>query len=65
LGISSCKLTNYVPLGVCGLDLTPSIVRLGVDTNGASIIIIINWGIATKYNGTDLASSIMKFEVPA
>jgi hypothetical protein len=42
LGISSCKLTNYVPLGVYGLDLTPSIVWMGADTNGASITVIID-----------------------
>ncbi len=42
LGISSCKFTNYVPLGVYGLDLTPSIVWTIVNTSGASIIIIID-----------------------
>jgi hypothetical protein len=41
LGISSSKLTNFIPLGVCGLDLTSSIVWIGVDTNEASITIII------------------------
>jgi len=41
LGISSCKLTNFIPLGVCGMDLTPSIVWTGVDINEASITIII------------------------
>jgi hypothetical protein len=42
LGISSCKFTNYVPLGIYGLDLTPSIVWTIVNTSGASIIIIID-----------------------
>jgi hypothetical protein len=65
LGISSCKLTNFVPLRVCGLDLTPSIVWIGVDINGASVTILIDWGIATNYKGTDLTSSIFKFEVHA
>jgi hypothetical protein len=51
LGILSCKFTNYVPFGVCGLDLTPSIIWTGVDTNETSVILIIDWGIATKYNG--------------
>ncbi len=42
LGISSCKFTNYVPLGVCGLDLTPSIIWIGANMNGTSIIVIID-----------------------
>jgi len=42
LGLFSCKLTNFVPLGVYGLDLTPSTIWISVDTNGVSIIIIIN-----------------------
>jgi hypothetical protein len=42
LGIFSCKLQNNVSLGVCGLDLTPSIVWTGADTNGASIIVFID-----------------------
>jgi hypothetical protein len=41
LGISSCKFTNFVPLGVYGMDLTPSTILMGVDTNEASITIII------------------------
>jgi hypothetical protein len=47
LGISSCKLTNFVPLGVCGMDLTPSTIWIGVDINGTSITIITYWGITT------------------
>jgi hypothetical protein len=35
MGISSCKLANFVPLGVYGLDLAPSIVWIGADTNEA------------------------------
>jgi hypothetical protein len=42
LSISSCKFTNYVPFGVCGLDLTPSTIWISVDTNKASIIVIID-----------------------
>jgi hypothetical protein len=64
LGISSWKLTNFDPLGVCGLDLTPSSIWTGVDTNIISIIIIIDWGIITQYYGTNLTSLILKFEIP-
>jgi hypothetical protein len=32
---------------MCGLDLISQIGVIGVDTNGTSVIIIINWGIAT------------------
>ncbi len=42
LGISSCKFTNYVPRGLCGLDLIPTIVWTNVDTNRALIIVIID-----------------------
>jgi hypothetical protein len=45
--------------------LTPSTILIGVDTNEASIIVIINKGIATKYHGTYLIGSISKFEVHA
>ncbi len=41
-GIFSCKPINFVPLGVCGLDLTPSTLWTSVDTNRASITIIID-----------------------
>jgi hypothetical protein len=41
-GISSCKLTNFVPLGVCGLDLIPITILTGVDTNGVLVTIIID-----------------------
>jgi len=41
-GISSCKLSNFVPLGVYGLDLTPSTVCTSADTNGALVTIIID-----------------------
>jgi hypothetical protein len=37
---------------------------IGVDTNGASVTIIIDWGVAIKYNGTNLTNSILKFEIP-
>jgi hypothetical protein len=40
MGIFSCKLTNYVPLGICGLDLIPTIILTVVDTNGALVTII-------------------------
>jgi hypothetical protein len=47
---------------VCGLDLIlPTVV--GVDTKGALITVIIDWGIAIKYNGTYLTNAILKFEV--
>jgi hypothetical protein len=42
MGIFSCKLTNYIPLGVCSLDLTPSTIWIGADTNGISVTVIIN-----------------------
>jgi hypothetical protein len=63
LGKSSCEFTNFVPLGVCGLDLILPIIIIDVDTNGALITIIIERGITIKYNGTNLTSSILKFEV--
>jgi hypothetical protein len=65
LGISSCKLTNFVIFGICGLDLTPSIIWTSVDTNEASVTVIIYWGIAIEYNGINLIGSILKFEVLA
>ncbi len=61
--MSLCKFTNYVPFGVCDLDLILSIVWMGVNTNRASITIIIDWGIAIEYNGTNLIDPILKFEV--
>jgi hypothetical protein len=42
LGKSSCKFTNYVPLGMCGFDLISPIVVTGGDTNGALVTIIID-----------------------
>jgi hypothetical protein len=45
--------------------LTPSTILIGVDTNEASIIVIINKGIAIKYHGIDLIGSISKFEIHA
>jgi hypothetical protein len=39
---SSCKFTNFVRLGMCGLDLIPPTIVIGVDTNGTSIIAIID-----------------------
>jgi hypothetical protein len=65
LGISSFKLTNYVPLGVCGLDLTPSIIWTCANTNKVSITIIIDWGIVKEYKGIGLIDPILKFEVLA
>jgi hypothetical protein len=65
LGISLYKLTNYVPRGVCGSDLTPSIVWTGANTNEVSITIIIDWGIAKEYNGIGFIDPILKFEVLA
>jgi hypothetical protein len=44
--------------------LIPTTILIGVDTNKASVTIFINWGIATKYNGTDVTGSILKFKVP-
>ncbi len=64
IGKSSCTLTNYVPFRVCGLDMILLAIITNVDTNGALIMVIINWGIAIKYNGIDFTSSILKFEVP-
>jgi hypothetical protein len=37
--------------------MSPTIVT-SVDTNGASIIVIIDWGITIKYNGIDLTGFI-------
>jgi hypothetical protein len=42
LGIPSCKFTNFVPLGVCGMDLTPSTICIGDDINGVLVIVIID-----------------------
>jgi hypothetical protein len=56
LGISECTFTRFVPLGICDLNLIPTIIWVGVFVNGASVIITIEWGIATKYNGTNLTS---------
>ncbi len=43
----------------------PTLVMVwaNVVVSGTSITITIEWGIATKYNGTNLISSIMKLEV--
>ncbi len=60
LGTSLCKFTNFVPLGVYGLDLTPSTIWTSADTNITSVIIIIDLGIATKYIGIYFTSSILK-----
>jgi hypothetical protein len=65
VGISLCKFTNFVPLGICGLDLTPSTIWTSVDTNRASVTVIIDLGIATKYIGIDIIGSILKIEVHA
>jgi len=35
LGIFVCILTRFVPLGVYGLDLIPTMVWVGVIVNGA------------------------------
>jgi hypothetical protein len=41
------QIHNYVPLGMCGLDLIPPIVVTSANTNGALVIVIIDWGITT------------------
>jgi hypothetical protein len=48
---------------MCGMDLISPIILIGINTNGASVIVIIDWGIAIKYNGTYFIVSILKFEV--
>jgi hypothetical protein len=50
---------------MCGLDLILEIVINGADTKGASITVILDWGIAIEHNGRDLTSAIIKFEVHA
>jgi hypothetical protein len=50
---------------VCGLDLILPTIAISANTNGASVIVIIDWDIAAKYNGTYLIGSILKFEVHA
>jgi hypothetical protein len=42
LGKSSCKFTNFVPLGVCGLDLILPTIVIGVDKNGPLVTVIID-----------------------
>jgi hypothetical protein len=49
--IFSCKLTNFVALGICGLHLIPTIILTSADVNEASVIIIIDWGIALEEKG--------------
>ncbi len=39
---SSCKFTNFVPLGVCGLDLIPPTLVTSANTNGTFVIVIID-----------------------
>jgi hypothetical protein len=51
----------FIPLGICGFDLTPSTIWISADTNITSITLIIDWGIGIKYNGTNLIGSILKF----
>jgi hypothetical protein len=64
LGIFVCILTRFVPLGVCGLNLIPTMVWVGVIVNGAQVSATIEWGIATKYNGTNFIGSTLKLQVP-
>jgi len=45
--------------------LIPITILTSVDTNEALVIINIDWGITTKYNGIYVISSILKFEVLA
>jgi hypothetical protein len=45
---------RFVPLEVHGLDLIPAMVWVDVVVNGALIIVTIEWGISTKYNGTKI-----------
>jgi hypothetical protein len=49
---------KFCSLGVCGLNLKPTIVWIGAIINGTSVTIILELDIATKYNGTDLIGSI-------
>jgi hypothetical protein len=42
LGISYCKLTNLIHLGICGMDLIPTTICVGANTNGVSVIVIID-----------------------
>ncbi len=41
LGIFVCILARFVPFGVCGLDLIPTMIWIGVVVNGVSIIVTI------------------------
>jgi hypothetical protein len=65
LGISTCTFIRFVPLRAYGLYLVPNIVWARVVINGALVIVIIDWGIATQYNGTNFTCSILKLEVHA
>ncbi len=47
LGMSSCKLTSYVPFWMCGLDMIPTTICTSANTNGSLVTIIINIGINT------------------
>ncbi len=64
LGIFSCTFTSSIPLGFCGLNLILTNVWIDANTNGTLVIIVIDYRIAIKYNGTNLTSSILKLEVP-
>jgi len=44
------------------MDLIPTIVLIGIDTNEALVTVIIDWGIITSYNDIDVISSILKYE---
>ncbi len=63
LGISICTFTRFVPLGVYGLEIIPTIIWAGVVVNGTLVTVTIDWGIATKYYGTNLTGPTLKFEV--
>jgi hypothetical protein len=65
LGIYVCTFTSFVALGVYGLDLIPTTIWVSVVINGTLVIVTIDLGITTKYNGIDFIGSILKLEVPA
>jgi hypothetical protein len=63
LDIFVCTLTSCVSFGVWGLDLILTTIWVSYVTNGASVIITIDRGIATEYNDTNLIGSILKLKV--
>jgi hypothetical protein len=57
--------TRFIPFRVCGLNFMSIMVRASVVVNRALVTITIKWGIATKYNDTNLTSSMLKLEILA